>query len=285
MRGCDLGADGDPPDYKSCDVSKSDQIEAMLEWAGPITHVFHLAARTFVPEAMDDPCGVVETNLQGTMKLLTQLHARGGEVRTIFIGSSEAYGPPQSLPITEEHPLCPNNPYAMTKAAGDHFCVYAHQSLGMDIVRIRPFNHSGPGQSDRFVLSSLARQIAEAEAGLREPALEVGNLEARRDFSHVRDVVRAYERAVIDGVSGEAYNVCGGRSYAIQEALDTLLGLSGAEIEVKVDPSRTRSSDIPEICGSHAKLTERTGWAPEIGFEELLGDVLDYWREAIREAG
>ena len=226
VRGCDLNAADEQPDYKTCDVAEAGQIEAVLDWAGPITHVFHLAARTFVPDSMDDPCGVVETNLQGTMRLLTLLHARGGGVRTVFIGSSEAYGPPQSVPITEDHPLCPNNPYAMTKAAADHFCAYAHQSMGMDIVRIRPFNHSGPGQSDRFVLSSFARQVAEVEAGLRGPVLEVGNLAARRDFSHVGDVVRAYERAAIDGASGEAYNVCSGRSYVIQEALDTLLGLS-----------------------------------------------------------
>lgn len=280
--GCDMEGLGGQASFKTCNVAEADQIAAVLDWSGPITHVFHLAARTFVPDSIEDPCGVVETNLQGSMRLLTSLHARGGNVRMVFIGSSEAYGSPQFLPITEDHPLCPKNPYAMTKAAADHFCAYAHQSMGMDIVRIRPFNHSGPGQTDQFVLASFARQIAEVEAGLREPVLEVGNLAARRDFSHVDDVVRAYECAAMDGAPGEAYNVCRGRSCVIQDALAMLLELSDSAIEVRVDPKRERPSDVPDVYGSYAKLAERTGWVPKIGFEKLLEELLAYWREAVR---
>jgi len=149
---------------------------------------------------------------------------------------------------------------------------------------MRPFNHSGPGQSSQFVLSSFARQIAEIEAGIRAPLLKVGNLESARDFLHVRDVVRAYGQAALQGRAGEAYNICSGKTWRIQQALDTLLQLSTCEIAVQQDPERMRPVDVPEVCGSHIKLTEHTGWAPDTSFRELLEELLEAWRAALRAA-
>ena len=188
------------------------------------------------------------------------------------------YGPPTELPIREEHPLNPQNPYAISKAAADSYCAYYHKSTGYAVVRMRPFNHSGPGQSDQFVLSSFARQIARAEAGLSEPIVRVGNLDARRDFLHVDDVVRAYELAALEGIPGEAYNIASGKAVSIRDALQMLLGMATTELAVEPASERLRPVEVPEISGSAEKLESATGWQPQKTVETLLADVLDYWR-------
>jgi GDP-4-dehydro-6-deoxy-D-mannose reductase len=261
-----------------CDVSDPVQVDRMIAWTGPVTHVFHLAAITFVPESGRDPSRTFAVNLQGAVHLAVALHKHAPDARLIFVGSAEVYGHPQFLPITEEHPIHPTNPYAISKAAADHYCAYAHCAEGLDVIRMRPFNHSGPGQADTFVLSSFAHQIAQIETGRLAPVLRVGNLETSRDFSHVNDVVRAYERAAIEGRSGEAYNVCSGRAVSIREALNKLLDLSGVAIRIEPDPDRMRVVDVIEARGSHEKLTAHTGWRPEISLDHLLADLLQYWR-------
>jgi GDP-4-dehydro-6-deoxy-D-mannose reductase len=185
--------------------------------------------------------------------------------------------------MAETHPINPANTYAISKAAADHYCAYLSRIRALDIVRMRPFNHAGPGQADSYVLSSFARQIAEIEAGLRAPLLETGNLEAARDFLHVDDVLRAYEAAALHAPSGEPFNVSSGQAQRIQSALDQLLAMSSAAIEVRPDPARMRPSDVPEVYGSSDKLTTMTGWRPEITFAALLRDLLDYWRSAIAD--
>jgi len=274
-----------PPGEKRwfpCDVSKRDQVEQLLEWGGAITHLFHLAAITFVPDTVQDPCHTFEVNLQGTVHLTTALWPRAPGARLVFVSSAEVYGYPQFLPITEAHPLNPANPYAISKAATDQYCAYLHRARGMDIVCMRPFNHTGPGQADLFVLSSFARQIALIESGQLPPVLRVGNLETLRDFLHVGDVVRAYELAALHGVSGEVYNVCSGRGVMIREALEQLLRLSAAAIRIETDPERMRPVDVPEMWGSHDKLTVHTGWRPEISFSRLLSELLEHWRSKER---
>ena len=282
--------------WRTCDVSRRDTVEQLLEWGGPLTHVFHLAAVTFVPEAGRDPARTFEINLLGTVHLARALLERLPHARLVYIGSAEVYGVPEHLPITEGHPLAPANPYAISKAAADQYCAWLHQSAGLDVVRMRPFNHSGPGQSDRFVLSSFAHQIAriESRGGFSKRsqpppeagqplALRVGNLQSRRDFSHVDDVVRAYEQAALNGVAGDAYNVCSGRPVAIQEALDRLLAMSTAPIQVDPDPERLRTADVTEAWGSCEKLRAHTGWQHEKGLDDVLADLLAYWRD--QEAG
>lgn len=261
-----------------CDIRDRASVDRMLEAAGDVSHVFHLAAIAFVPEAEEDPVRAVDVNLNGTIHLCNALRNRAAPPRLVFVGSSDAYGPPQSLPITEDHPLCPANTYAISKAAADHYCARLARVTALDCVRLRPFNHAGPGQSDQYVLSSFARQIAAIEAGRSEPVLRVGNLEASRDFLHVDDVLRAYELAALHGLPGAVYNICSGQSVRIQDVLDRLLAMSSVSIEVSPDPARQRPSEVPEVRGAHDHITADTGWRPEIDTDTLLRDVLQYWR-------
>lgn len=267
-------------DFPTCafDLTDPQSIANLAAWAAPLDAVVHLAAISFLPDAARGPEHVMDVNLLGTLRLLDAVSETAPDTRVLFVSSSEVYGPPERLPVTEDHPLRPANPYAIAKAAADHYCAYLVQARGADIVRVRPFNHAGPGQSDQFVLSSLARQLAEMEAGQREPVLHVGNLEAARDFTHVADVTRAYELLLDQASPGDVYNVCSGEAYRIQDALDTLLGLTHARVEVRVDPERLRPVDVPEVRGSHEKLTRATGWEPSLPLERVLEDLLNDWR-------
>jgi len=278
-------SDRNTPGCIPCDFGVPRDIDTLLESAGPVTHVFHLAARTFVPESMADPTGAFEVNLLGTVHLLSRLARYPMPPRVVFIGSAEAYGHPQFLPMTEAHPLEPQNPYAVSKAAADHFAAYVSRTSNLEIVRMRPFNHSGAGQTPQFALSSFAKQVADIEAGREEPVLRVGNLDALRDFSHVLDVVAGYEAAALRGLPGEAYNICSGQAVTVRSALEGLLQRSTAAIEVVTDPARFRPVDVPEVRGSHEKLTQDTGWKPERGMDQILDDVLGYWRAQSAGAG
>ncbi|MCC6144381.1 MAG: SDR family NAD(P)-dependent oxidoreductase [Candidatus Hydrogenedentes bacterium] len=263
---------------RPCDVTRPDQVEALIREAGSLSHVFHLAAVTFVPFAMREPDTVMQVNYGGTVNVIKAVAQLAHGARVVFIGSADAYGPPQQLPVTEAHPLVPQNPYAIAKAAADHYCRFAGKSAGVDIVRLRPFNHTGPGQADNFVLASFARQVAEIEAGLRDPVLRVGNLQAARDFLHVKDVVRGYELAALHGEAGEVYNICSGKAQPLDEAVRLLCDLARVPVKVEVDAARLRPVDVKTVAGSHEKFTARTGWEPEVAFSGLLEDLLDYWR-------
>lgn len=271
------------PDHFRCDIADSDQVEALFEWAGDIGCVFHLAGITFIPEAERDPGRLISNNLVGSINVATTLLRRVPSARLINISSSETYGMPRSLPIDEEHPLWPRNPYAIAKAAFEQYCAMLRNNKDLDVVTIRPFNHSGPGQRPDFVLPSFARQIALIETGKHEPVVTVGNLSAVRDFLHVDDVVRAYELAALKAPAGETYNVCSGEGHSIQEALDRLRDLSTVDVEVEVDPARLRAIDIPAFCGRNEKIATGLGWKPKRTFEELLTDLLDYWRVRVTE--
>jgi len=279
--GCDIVIPQPAPNRRICDLAQEESVSQAVQWAAPFDAILHLAAITFVPEATKNPDRVVDINFQGTVRMIEAVQAHAAEARFVFVSSSEVYGVPQSLPVTEAHALAPENPYAITKASADQHCRLCFEASEMNVVRMRPFNHSGPGQSSDFVLSSFARQIAEIESGKRDPILRVGNLDAARDFSHVDDIIRAYEGVLSGAEAGEAYNICSGQSYRIADALDLLIGMSSATVSAEVDPEKLRDIDVPEIRGSHEKLTAATGWKPELPFERILDDLLAYWRSNV----
>jgi len=243
-------------------------------------YIFHLAAQSFVPTSFADPWDTLENNIRAELNLLEAVRRSRREVRVLVIGSNEEYGAPkpEELPQTEESPLRPSNPYAVSKVAQDFMGLQYHLAYGLAIVRVRPFNHTGPGQSPRFVVPAFASQIARIEAGLMEPVVKVGNLEAARDFTDVRDMVRAYHLAVTQGEPGQVYNLASGRPQSIQGLLETLLSYARVEIRVERDPARYRPVDVPVAYGSAAKFHRLTGWEPQIPFEQTLRDVLEYWR-------
>ncbi len=272
-------------DARPCDIANPLQVRELMEWAHDATHVFHLAAMTFVPFSSRNPEATMRVNVEGTVNLASSMREFIPGARFLFVSSAAIYGVPDTLPIEESHRISPREPYAISKAAGDAYCEYLYRSEQAEIVRARPFNHSGPRQPDTFVLPSLAKQIADIEAGLAEPAIHVGNLDAARDFLHVRDVVRAYEALAVKGEAGEAYNICSGKAHTVREALDMLLARSNVRISVQVDPERLRPVDIPVVAGSHDLITRATGWVPEVTFEQMLQDLLDYWRQARTTSG
>jgi GDP-4-dehydro-6-deoxy-D-mannose reductase len=276
--GTELHPQDPSPTLVACDITRGDEVERLFDRARDISHVFHLAAVTYVPDSQRDPMGAFDANLLGTIRLLQAVEANVPHASFVFVSTSEVYGPPHRLPVEEAHSLNPANPYAISKAAADAFCAYFQRSFNLDVIRVRPFNHSGAGQSHQFVLSSFAHQVAKIEAGLEPPVLHVGNLSAARDFLHVDDVVRAYELVALEGTPGEAYNVCRGKSRRIEEAVDMLRARARVPIEVTVDPGRLRPHDVPDVYGSYAKLEGATGWRPEIPFERIVDDLLKYWR-------
>ncbi len=244
--------------------------------------VVHLAAQSFVPQAFTQPQETWEVNLWGTFHLLEalrQIHFTG---RFLFVGSADQYGKVEetALPVQESHPLRPRNAYAASKAAAEILCYQYCQSYGLDVILARPFNHIGPGQSPRFVVSDFARQIACIERQLQEPVLSVGNLAATRDFLDVRDVVEVYRSLLEKGKTGEVYNVCSGREVVLSDLVKILLSFASRPIELRIDQARFRPVDIPRMCGSHAKLMADTGWRPQRDITETLAEVFTYWREA-----
>ncbi len=248
-------------------------------------YIFHLAAQAFVPISWADPWSTLENNMRGQLNVLLAAIALGTQPRILAVGSADEYGIVKAaeLPIKETNQLRPNSPYAVSKVAQDMLGYQYYASHGLPVVRVRPFNHIGPGQSPTFVTSDFAKQIAEAEAGLREPVMHVGNLDARRDFSDVRDIVRAYYLAIAQGEPGEVYNLGAERSYSIREVLDTLLALSTVAVSVEQDPARLRPSDVPEIVSDCSKFRSLTGWRAEIPLEQSLSAILDSWRQHVRQ--
>jgi GDP-4-dehydro-6-deoxy-D-mannose reductase len=245
--------------------------------------VFHLAAQAFVPTAFADPSGTLVNNIIGQVNLFQAVLAWGGRPTIMVVGSNEEYGmvEPGDLPVRETAPFRPANPYAVSKVAQDLLGYQYHLSHGLPIVRVRPFNHIGPGQSDRFVASNFARQIAEAELGLRPAVLKVGNLDAERDYTDVRDIVRGYHLVVTQGIPGDVYNLGSERAVSTRRLLDLLLAQSRVSLRIEQDPERLRPSDIPRIVADCSKFRSLTGWRPEIPLERTLTDTLNWWRETL----
>ena len=237
--------------------------------------VYHLAGWADVGGSWKDPLTVLRVNGEGTLNVLEA--CRAAEVsRVLAVASADVYGvvSEDELPLDELAPIRPTSPYAASKMAADALAQQAFLGHGLEVIRVRPFNHLGPGQSEQFVAPALAARIVRAE---RDEAdfITVGNLSARRDFTDVRDIVRAYRRLVEDGVPGEVYNVCSGRDLSIQYLADHLVSLARRPIELRADPELMRPADLPVLRGNAAKLTAATGWSPEIPIEQTLADLLD----------
>jgi GDP-4-dehydro-6-deoxy-D-mannose reductase len=264
----------------SVELSELETVTSIVEQAKP-DYIFHLAAQPLVPVSRRDPWGTLANNIRLQLNILEAVARLGSTARILVVGSSEEYGQvrPDELPIKETNPLRPTSPYAVSKVAQDMLGLQYHLSHKLFTVRVRSFNHIGPRQSLGFVAPDFASQIARAEAGLQEPVIRVGNLEPRRDFSDVRDVVRGYHLLITQGEPGEVYNLSSERARSARELLQTLMAMSKVPITVEQDPERVRPTDVPVIFGDCTKLRARTGWRVTIPFEKSLQDVLDYWRE------
>ncbi len=259
-------------------LSDPDSLKTVLEQAKPDV-VFHLAAASSVGTSWADPTAAFSINVLGQINLFEAALSLGMKPLMIISSSGEIYGDASAgnVAINEDAPLDPRSPYGVSKAAQDLVASQYHLSGQLPTIRMRLFNHTGPRRQANFVASSFAHRIARIEAGLVKPAIDVGNLEVYRDFSDVRDIVRAYWLAASKGEPGVAYNVCSGVAVSIKEVLDHLLALSSAQVEVRLDPHRLRAADIPILVGNHSRFTEATGWSPKIPLEQTLSDLLD-WR-------
>ncbi len=241
--------------------------------------VFHLAAVSNVRSSWQARRETLETNVLGTHNLLEAVRLEAPRARLLFVSSSDVYGVAAEgeAPLAEGRPFHITNPYAYSKAAGEMMCGFYEKIEDLDIVIARPFPHTGPGQSADFVCADWARQVVRIERGAAEPVLRVGNLDVRRDFSDVRDVVEAYMALMRKGRRGEAYNVCSGRALALREVLDFLIGEAGARIPIRieVDPARLRKTDVPLLIGDNRKIVAETGWSPRIPVAQTLRDLLE----------
>jgi GDP-4-dehydro-6-deoxy-D-mannose reductase len=265
-----------------CDLRDYTSVHQALSASRPDA-IFHLAAQSFVPSSWNAPNDTLVTNITGQTNLFEAVRFLGLDPVIQIACSSEEYGMvyPDEVPIAEDNPLRPLSPYAVSKVGQDMMAYQYFQSYGLKTVRTRGFNHTGPRRGDVFVTSNFAKQLASIEAGLQEPVIKVGNLEAVRDFTDVRDMVRAYWLAVTKAKPGEVYNVASGVGITIQELLDRLLALSKAEVRVEQDPARMRPSDVVRLVGDSSKFRAETGWAPQVPFDQTLADLLAYWRERL----
>jgi GDP-4-dehydro-6-deoxy-D-mannose reductase len=263
----------------TADLREPEQARVLVETARPEA-VYHLAAQAYVPQAWADPWGTYHTNIRGQLNLLEALDQAKLHARVIVVSSNEVYGlaQPEDLPLHENSPLRPNNPYSVSKLAQDFMGLQYFLDRKMPVIRVRPFNHIGPRQNERFVAPSFAKQIVEIERGRREPVLRLGNMSAQRDFSDVRDITRAYVLAMEKGEPGEVYNIGSGKPRSVREMLDIMLAQSTVKIAEEVDPAKLRPSDTPITYCDPTKFKRQTGWEPQISFEQTCVDILNDWR-------
>ena len=261
------------------DIMNKDDIVALLMEVRP-DYIFHLAAQSSVGLAWKNPGLTVDVNIKGSLNVMDAIRELYYKPKVLLIGSGEEYGHirPGETPITEMNLLRPGNIYAATKACQNMIGNIYAKAYDMDLMMVRAFNHIGPGQAPMFVVSDFCKQVAEIEKGLREPVMKVGNLAAKRDFTDVRDVVKAYVKLIQAGVSGETYNVGSGDAKAIQDILDTIVSMSDCNIRVEIDPNKLRPVDVPIIEADITKLNQLTGWKPEISLKQTIRETLDYWR-------
>lgn len=245
--------------------------------------ILHLAAISYVPESFENPERTYTVNFTGTLRLLQALKETGFSGKFLYVGSSDGYGKvdEEELPISENRALAPRNPYAVSKVAAECLCYQWSQTENMDIMMARPFNHIGPGQAPNFVVSDFAKQIAMIKLGMADPVLNTGNIDVNRDFTDVRDVVRAYILLFKHGRNGEKYNICSGKETSIRDIIDKLVSISGMDITIKVDPARVRPVEQLRAYGSCEKLKNETGWEQEISLDESLQDIYRYWEEKL----
>jgi GDP-4-dehydro-6-deoxy-D-mannose reductase len=266
------------------DLRDADAVKRLIRLERPDL-VIHLAAQPYVPAAWDDPWATFEMNVRPQQNLFDALLSQRLTPRILIASSNEVYGPPadaDELPFRETRPTRPVNPYGVSKVAQEAMALQYRRSHGLDVVVARPFNHIGPRQTMSSVANQFAQQIAEIEAGMREPVLRVGNMSAERDFTDVRDVARAYFALIKLGEPGEIYNICSGQPRSVQALLDAMLSQAKTAISIEPDPAKMRPADTPVSYGTNAKLSAATGWVPQIAFEQTVADILDDWRERVK---
>ncbi|HKW66152.1 MAG TPA: GDP-mannose 4,6-dehydratase [Terriglobales bacterium] len=266
----------------ACDMRERNHVAEVLRHAQP-QRVYHLAGLSSVTKSFTESRHVWNTNLGGVMNLLDAVRESAPKARVLLVGSGQCYGNVAAarLPVTEDQPLAPHNPYAGSKAAADLMGYQYFRSWNLHVVRARPFNHTGPGQPPQYVCSDLARQVAKIDAGLCHPVLQVGNTRVQRDFSDVRDVVSAYELLLEHGQSGDAYNIASGRGVSIAQIVRLLRKFCRRPFHVEVQQQRLRMGETPRLYGSNRKLRRHTGWKPEYSLSHTMKDVYTHWRTAL----
>jgi GDP-4-dehydro-6-deoxy-D-mannose reductase len=269
-----LGAD------REVDITRPDLLGPALEGFAPDA-IIHLAAMSSVAQSWRQPGLCYQLNFLGTRCLLATAREFCPQARILLIGSADQYAPSraESRGLDEQTPLRPRSPYARTKAAAE-LLGELHAAEGLDVVRIRAFNHTGAGQSDRFVASAFARQLAEIRAGVRPPRMRVGNLDSVRDFLHVDDVIEAYRGLLAPSVPADVYNVASGRGASIRSILDDLVEISGVSPQIEIDPARWRETDW--LVGDASKLRRATGWRPRLPLETILEELFEYWHRRVQ---
>jgi len=270
----ELGDRAVAPPRSELDILDADAVRHTLAGARPEC-VFHLAAHASVAQSWEQPAEVMRDNLTMTVNVLEAMRHEAPDAVTVVMSSGEIYGPPARLPVEESAPLRPQNPYAVSKAACDLLAGQYADAHGLRVIRMRAFNQAGPGQSDSYVVGTVTRQVAEAEAA-GGGVVHTGNPDLARDYTDVRDTVRAYVAAL--DLPSEAYNVCSGRSATVREIVEYARRATRVEFSHEVDPARVRAHDVAEVRGSPRMLAEASGWSPAIPLEQTVADALDYWR-------
>jgi GDP-4-dehydro-6-deoxy-D-mannose reductase len=262
------------------DIEDPFSVDRALARANP-QRVYHLAAQSYPSESWDAPITTMRTNVEGTINVLEAVRRNCPAARVHVAGTSAQYGwvRPEETPIPETHPMRPLSPYGVSKVAAEMSGIQYHHCYGMHVVVTRSFNHVGPHQGDRCAIQTFCKQMAAIEAGQQEPVIAVGNLDARRDFSHTTDVARALWLLLEHGQPGEVYNLCAGEATRIGDIVEMVRQQGRVATEVRVDPSRLRPADEPVLMGDNARLRKATGWQPQIGMEQIVTELLDYWRK------
>jgi GDP-4-dehydro-6-deoxy-D-mannose reductase len=265
--------------WQHADLLDRNRIRALVRDLRPQA-VYHCAGLPYVAESWRDSAGSLETNALGTHHLLDALRRADSPCRVLVIGSATVYAPSPE-PLTEDAPVAPSSPYARSKLAQELIGLRGQVEDGLDVIVARPFNHTGARQAPAFVAPSIAKQIALIERGAAEPVIKIGNLDAQRDLSDVRDVVRAYAALMARGTPGHVYNVASGVARSIRSVLDALVSRARVPVRIDVDPARLRPHDAPVIVGDATRLKDATDWQPTVSFEQMLDGLLDYWRRTV----
>lgn len=271
----------DPIQSFFCDLTIPQDIDKLIKEIKP-EFIFHLAGQSFIPYSWDDPATTFKTNVLGPIYLLEAVKKHAQTAKILIVGSSDEYGSVNgSTNLSEDAPLNPDNPYGISKACADLLSHQLGKHNNLKIVRTRSFLHIGPGQSEKFVVSDFCKQIALIEKGEQPPVMKVGNLESKRDFTDVRDIVNAYWLALEKGIPGEVYNITSQNLLSIQELLDKLISMTDTKITVEIDPKKIRTTDTKLTMGDSTKFRTQTMWQPEIPIEKTLQDTLDWWRKQV----
>ncbi|MBU8921117.1 MAG: GDP-mannose 4,6-dehydratase [Bacteroidales bacterium] len=264
--------------YRQCDLTDKRSVQSLISEESP-GGIIHLAAQSSAARSFDDPAGTYRANLMGALNLLESDRNAKTKARILITGSCDEYGVrcPEEMPLGEDSPIEPISPYASSKAAQNLLAMQYFRAFGTRVVLTRSFSHTGAGQSEKFVLPAFARQCAAITSGTVEPVVKTGNTNIVRDFLDVRDVVRAYGLLLEKGIEGRVYNVCSGDGLALEEALDSLIAMTGGDVRKEVDPTHVRQVDVPVLTGDNHRLAKDTGWEPQIGRERMLRELFDWW--------